>query len=177
MPFIVAEEEENLLEDINNYRQKKSLPKLEESDKASCLAEKIADDLEDQPCENAGDYYPSPGEGTKKIPRFEKLVKKCKINVNSTIDGVVMPVCVPNLDRNSVLSNYTESDHYAKYVNSSDYTGAGVGSENDWMVLVLTTNTSSGSFSSASSLLADACKGRHLLLALFLALFFVALVN
>lgn len=125
----------------------------------------MAEELEDQPCENASDYFPEGDSSSNKIPNFEKLVKKCKINMNTTKDGVVMPVCVPKLDRNIVLSNYTESDHYAKYVNDSKYIGAGAGAENDWIVLILTTNTSSGDFSSATSLLAHhACNGHHLLI-------------
>ena len=152
------------MEDIDNYRT--SLTTLNSVNKADCLPNEITDNLEDQPCENVDDYFSPPGNKSNS-PNMPKLAKKCDININTTTDGVIMPVCVPNLDRNAVLSNYTKSNRYAKYVNSSKYTMVGVGSENDWMVLILSTNTSTGSFSAASSLLAVAWKGQCLLTMLF----------
>jgi hypothetical protein len=56
------------------------------------------------------------------------------------------------LEATVVLSNYTHSDIYAKFLNNSKYTGVGLGSEHDWMVLVLTTNTTTGTFAAATSL-------------------------
>ncbi|THF95708.1 hypothetical protein TEA_025301 [Camellia sinensis var. sinensis] len=40
----------NLLQGINNYRQSLNRPPLTKNDKADCLADEIADQLEDQPC-------------------------------------------------------------------------------------------------------------------------------
>ena len=69
---------------------------------------------------------------------------------NNTLDGKILPICVPKLDPTAVLSNYTNSQ-YAKYLNDSSYTGARIGSKDDWMVVVLSTNTLSG----AASLIAN----------------------
>ncbi|CAI8612001.1 unnamed protein product [Vicia faba] len=72
-----------------------------------------------------------------------------------TSDGVILPVCVPKLEPTVVLSNYTHNDIYAKFLNNSKYTGVGLNSEDDWMVLVLTTTTPTGTFSAATSLHAN----------------------
>lgn len=61
-----------------------------------------------------------------------------------------MPACIPNLESNLVLSNFTQSQ-YTKYLNDSQYTGAGIASEDNWIVVVLTTNTPEGSFAKADT--------------------------
>lgn len=168
-----AEKEKNLLHDINIYRKVLNLPVLEKRSKPSCLANEIADDLEDKKCEDFPGYYPVPGSNPR-VPNFQENVKKCKININSTKDGVIMPVCVHKLDPDDLFSNYTKTSHFTKYLNNSKYTIAGVGSDDDWMVLIISTNTSSGDFSSATSLLPEAFMGHLLLLmaASFSAFFF-----
>ena len=166
-----ADEKDDLLHDINTYRKVLNLPELKELGKMSCLADEIADDLDDQynKCEDFVD--------DSKIPDIQDNLKKCKINMNTTKDGVIMPVCVPNLDHDALLSNYTKSNRFTMYLNNSKYTVAGVGSDDDWMVLVISTNTSSGDFSSATSLLAGAnWKGHWLVLAFFLSALIV-LIN
>lgn len=162
-----ADTDENLLHDINTYRKVLNLPVLEERDNPSCLADEIAGDLEDKHCEDFRDYYPVPGSNPK-IPNFQKSVEKCKININTTKDAVIMPVCVPDLDSDALFSNYTKNSNFTKYLNNSKYTIAGVASEEDWMVLIISTGTASGDFSSATSLLAGAYwKGHCLLMAAF----------
>ncbi|XP_027367570.1 uncharacterized GPI-anchored protein At3g06035-like isoform X2 [Abrus precatorius] len=161
-----AEKKKNLLHDINVYRKILNLPDLEKSSKASCVASKIADDLEDKHCEDFRDYYPAPGTNPK-IPTFQDSVRKCMININTTKDGVVMPVCVPNLEPDALFSNYTKPNRYTKYLNNSKYTIAGIASEDDWMVLIISTNTSSGDFSSANSLLVEGWKTHSFVFALF----------
>ena len=89
---------------------------------------------------------------------------------NNTLDGEILPICVPKLDPTAVLSNYTNSQ-YAKYLNDSNYTGAEIGSEKNWMVVVLSTNTSTGSFFGAASLIANMSVSNYLA-----ALFFGLLV-
>ncbi|CAL5208575.1 unnamed protein product [Lathyrus oleraceus] len=163
-----GDKEKDLLHDINVYRKLLNLPVLERTNKPSCLADKIADDLEDKNCEDFRNYYPIPGRNDK-IPNFEKSVEKCKININTTKDGVIMPVYVSKLDQDDVFSNYTKKSHFTKYLNDSKYTIAGVGSDDDWMVLIISTNSTSGDFSSASSLIA--WKGHWLLMATFMSLF------
>lgn len=126
--------------------------------KAYCLADEVAEEIEDTPCESVRQYYPTagPNGGNIKIPNLQKHIDKCDININTTTDGVILPVCVAKLEPTIVLSNYTHSDIYAQYLNNSKYTGLGLGSEDDWMVLVLTTNTTTGTFSAAAAAAASA---------------------
>nr|XP_012567901.1 uncharacterized GPI-anchored protein At5g19250-like [Cicer arietinum] len=108
--------------------------------------------IEDTPCEKVSQYYPVSGPGgNQRISNMQKHIDKCGININTTTDGVILPVCVSKLEPTIVLSNYTHSDIYAKFLNNSKYTGVGLGSEDDWMVLVLTTNTTAGTFSAATT--------------------------
>lgn len=150
--LVHADEKDSVLKGINSYRQTQNLPVLAQVDKASCLANEIADELEDVPCENVRQYYPSTS-GAQKFPNFQKHVDKCGLNINSTSDGVILPACVAKLEPTVLLSNFTHNNRYASYLNDSLYTGVGLGSENDWMVLVLTTNTPTGSFSATASVL------------------------
>ncbi|KAI4369402.1 hypothetical protein MLD38_017844 [Melastoma candidum] len=145
-----AEDEDNLLQGINSYRQVQKLPPLVKNDRAMCLSDEIAEQLEDKPCSST--YGPNvlPGTGPQ-FSDYPKLLSKCDIDANHTKDGVILPVCVPKLVPTLVLTNYTHTP-YAKYLNNSIYTGAGVGSEDNWMVLVLTTNTPGGSFASGTNL-------------------------
>ena len=75
---------------------------------------------------------------------------------------MILPVCVPKLVPTLVLTNYTHSS-YAKHLNNSKYTGVGVGSEDDWMVVVLSTSTPTGSFSKAVSLVSQMGFGHYLI--------------
>lgn len=137
---------------INSFRQTKNLAPLNKNDKAHCLADEVAEEIEDTPCEKVNQYYPVSGPGgNQRIPNLQKHIDKCDININTTTDGVILPVCVSKLEPTVVLSNYTHSDIYAKFLNNSKYTGVGLGSEDDWMVLVLTTNTTTGTFSAATT--------------------------
>ncbi|KAL4637065.1 hypothetical protein ACB092_03G053800 [Castanea dentata] len=163
------DEEDDLFEGLNGYRSSSNLPNFTENSNAACLAENIADKLDAMSCENAFDYSSAPG-NKPNFTDFDKLLDKCDINGNNTLDGVILPVCVPKLDPTAVLSNYTNSQ-YAKYLNDSSYTGAGIGSEENWMVVVLSTNTSTGSFSGAASLIANISMSNYLV-----ALFFGLLV-
>lgn len=136
---------------INSYRQSKKLAPLVEVSKAECLAGKVAEEIEKTPCENVNQFYPSTVSGGSNIPNLRKHIEKCDINITTTTDGVILPVCVPKLEPTIVLSNYTHSDRCAQFLNNSKYSGAGLGSEDDWMVLVLTTNTATGTFSASSA--------------------------
>ncbi|KAH7846049.1 hypothetical protein Vadar_009110 [Vaccinium darrowii] len=149
-PVYCNDEEDNLLQGLNSYRNSLSLPALAKNDKAGCLADEVADVLEDKPCiPNMGPITAAPG-SQPQIPNYTDLLKKCDIDPNTTREGVILPVCVPNHIETLMLTNYTHTQ-YSKHLNNSKYTGAGVGSEDDWMVVVLTTNTPSGSFASTSN--------------------------
>ncbi|KAK9919791.1 hypothetical protein M0R45_028369 [Rubus argutus] len=135
-------DENDIVQGINSYRQSLNLPALIKHDKADCLADEIADDIEDQPCTsptNGANIVPTM---QTKLPNLPSHLRKCKIDVNSTTDGVIMPVCVPKAVSTLVLTNYTRSPRYAKYLNDSRFTGVGVGSESDWTVVVLATRLS-----------------------------------
>ncbi|CAJ1976154.1 unnamed protein product [Sphenostylis stenocarpa] len=165
-PVVCDDKEKDLLHDINIYRKVLNLPVLDENEEASCLAEEIAEDLADTHCEVFHDYYPTPG-ANPKIPNFQKNVEKCHININTTTEGVIMPLCVHKLDRDDLFSNFSRSNRFTKYLKQSKYKIAGVGSEHDWMVLIISTNSSSGDFSSASSLLRLPSNPHFLMLAFF----------
>ncbi|CAL5194717.1 unnamed protein product [Lathyrus oleraceus] len=152
-PAHCSDKVDSVLKGINSYRQTKNLAPLNKNDKASCLADEVAEEIQNTPCEKVTQYYPTSGPGGNlRIPNLLRHADKCDINVNTTTDGVILPVCVPKLEPTVVLSKYTHTDIYAKFLNNSKYTGVGLNSEDDWMVLVLTTNTTTGTFSAATSL-------------------------
>ncbi|KAM3752713.1 hypothetical protein ACB098_03G040200 [Castanea mollissima] len=170
-PVFCDEDEDNLLQGINSYRNSLNRPALIKNDKADCLADEVADELEDEPCTSPTNGATIKPSSTTQLPDLPKHFKKCKIDVNTTVDGIILPVCVPKLVPTLVLTNYTRTAN-AKYINSSKYTVAGFGAEDDWMVTVLGTNTTGGSFSSAISLVSEVGLG-HCLMSLLLGFFIV----
>lgn len=121
---------------------------LTQNDKTECLAEEIVDQLQDQPC-----TYTTGANVPGVVPQFSdypKLLARCKLNVTTTRDGAIMPACVPDLVQDNVLSNYTHS-LYSGSLNDSKYTGIGIGLDDDWIVVIFTTNTSTGGFGVGSS--------------------------
>ncbi|KAM1549436.1 hypothetical protein FF1_010416 [Malus domestica] len=149
-PVFSNDEEDDLFQGLNSFRKSANLPEFKKNDNAACLADELADELEDQPCSSAH-YIIEPG-NLPRFPSFEKLVKKCHIDINTTTAAIIWPVCVPDLDEDLVLNNYTHS-HSSKYLNDSKYSGVGIGSEDDWIVAVLTTDAESGSFSGGAATL------------------------
>ncbi|XP_030957789.1 uncharacterized GPI-anchored protein At5g19250-like [Quercus lobata] len=169
-----ATAEKYLLEDLNLYRMSLNLPNFTENRNAACLANNIASQLKNETCKNAFRY--SSTLGTKpNVTEYDKLMDGCDIKENNTVQGVILPVCVPRLDPFLVLSNYT-TPQYAKYLKDSNYTGTGIGSEDNWMVVVLSTNTSTGNFSGAASLIANVRMGKSLV-ALFIGFLVVSAVS
>ncbi|CAL0332095.1 unnamed protein product [Lupinus luteus] len=144
-----CDEEEDLLQGINKYRSSINLTSLTENKNADCLAGEIADELKGQPCTNTTGANTVPGTEPQ-FSNYPVLLSKCQLNISNTRDGSIMPACVPGLTPNIVLSNFTQS-LYSANLNDSKYTGIGIGAEDNWIVVVLTTNTSSGSFSPATS--------------------------
>ncbi|KAG7026251.1 putative GPI-anchored protein, partial [Cucurbita argyrosperma subsp. argyrosperma] len=140
--------DDDLHRGINSYRASLNLTALVENDNAECLAEKIADKFKNQPCTNTtGSNTIS---GTE--PQFDdypNLLAKCNLNISNTRDGTIMPACVPNRVPDLVLTNFTKSQYSGK-LNDTKYTGIGIGTEDDWVVVVLTTSTADGSFVPAS---------------------------
>ncbi|MCL7042590.1 hypothetical protein MKW94_013224 [Papaver nudicaule] len=167
------DEEENLFKSINSYRASLNLTAFTENDNAECLADKIADQFKKQPCTNTTGSYTVPGTESQ-FSKYPQFLEKCHLNINDTKNGVIMPVCVPKLDPALVLTNFTQTQ-YSAYVNDTKFTGAGVGSEDDWIVMVLTTSTPGGAFSPAGSAASVSDMGfTFLLISSFLG-FFLAL--
>lgn len=173
MPFLQMMKTYDLFQELNSYRKSLNLSVFKENENANCIALEISNELEDEPCSSAGHYPIVPGNGPK-FPNFEKLISKCDIDNETTTDGVILPLCAPKyLDL--VLDNYTHHHtQFAKFLNDSKYTGAGVGSENDWMVVVLSTDSQNGTFAGgAASLVAIGMV--HYIIAMLLGLFLVLL--
>nr|GMD70520.1 uncharacterized GPI-anchored protein At5g19250-like [Ipomoea batatas] len=167
------DEEDNLFRGINSYRATLNLTRLTENEKAKCLAEKMADQFKGQPCTNSTGSNTVPGTEPR-FTDYPKFLDKCDLNVTTTRDGAILPACVPHLDAGLVLSNYTLSQ-YSSYLNDTKFTGIGIGSEDDWMVVILTTSTPEGSYtpdtSSAALVLKLRLISRALLLMTLLMLF------
>lgn len=145
----LTDEEDNLLSALNSYRATLNLTTLTQNDRAKCLADKIADQFKDQPCTNTTGSNTVPGTEPE-FANYPDLLNKCHLNVTTTRDGAVLPACVPNLDAGLVISNYTQSQ-YSGYLNDTKYSGVGIGSEDNWIVVVLTTSTPEGGFSPGSN--------------------------
>lgn len=129
---------------MNKYRASLNLTALTKNDNAACLAEQIADQYKDQPCTNTTGSNTVPGTENN-FASYPEFLSHCHLNITNTRDGQIMPACVPDLDPSLVLMNFTKSQ-YSGNLNDSTYSGAGIASEGNWIVVVLTTNSSSGSF-------------------------------
>ncbi|KAK6233138.1 hypothetical protein SCA6_003211 [Theobroma cacao] len=157
-PVLSDDVEDQLLQGLNSFRTSVNLPSFSKNKNAHCAAEQIADDLEDQPCSNSNNET--------RLSDHPNAISKCHIDPNTTSDAIVLPVCVPDLVPTLVLTNFTRT-HFSKYMNDSSLTGIGVSSQDDWMVVVLATNTSSGSLASgACSWHAKVGLGHYLVLSL-----------
>uniref|UniRef100_A0A5B6YYN4 Uncharacterized GPI-anchored protein At5g19230-like domain-containing protein n=1 Tax=Davidia involucrata TaxID=16924 RepID=A0A5B6YYN4_DAVIN len=109
----------------------------------------MTDQFKNQPCTNTTGSNTVPGTEPQ-FSNYPSLLAKCHLNVTSTRDGAILPACIPNLFPSLVLSNFTQSQ-YSGYLNNTNFTGAGISSEDNWIVVVLTTNTPGGSFATDSS--------------------------
>ncbi|XP_007034667.2 PREDICTED: uncharacterized GPI-anchored protein At3g06035 [Theobroma cacao] len=147
--FCDTDEEEDLLKGINSYRASLNLTMLTKNDNAECFADELADEFKNQPCTNSTGANTVPGTEPQ-FANYPKLLAKCHLNVSNTRDGAVMPACVPNLVPSLVLTNFTQSQ-YSDNFNDTKYTGVGIGSDGDWIVVVLTTGTPEGSFVPATT--------------------------
>ncbi|KAJ4763053.1 Glycoprotein membrane precursor GPI-anchored [Rhynchospora pubera] len=138
-----------LLKGINSYRASLNLTDLSENSNAACLAEQLAKQFKGQQCTNSTGDDTVPGT-EEQFPNYPSYLSHCHLNVTVTQDAQVMPACVPGLVSDVILTNYTKSQ-YNQYLNDSKYVGAGIADEGDWVVVVLSTNTPTGSFSPASA--------------------------
>ncbi|KAG5144363.1 hypothetical protein AAZX31_11G004400 [Glycine max] len=138
------DEEDDLYQGINKYRESLNLTSLTKNENANCFADEIAGQFKNQPCTNTTGANTVPGTEPQ-FSNYPDLLNKCQLNISNTRDGIVMPACVPGLVSSVVLTNFTQS-LYSGNLNDSKYTGIGIGSEDNWIVVVLTTNTPEGSF-------------------------------
>ncbi|WZZ41972.1 hypothetical protein YC2023_038231 [Brassica napus] len=148
-----ADEEDVLFIGINSYRASQNLTTLNNNENAECLADEIADQLKNKPCTNDTGSATVPGTEPQ-FADYPNILAKCHLSVSDTRDGLIMPACVPFLESSPslVLTNFTKSQ-YSLSLNDSKFTGMGIGKEDDWIVVVLTTNTPQGSFSTATKCL------------------------
>ncbi|CAA7035575.1 unnamed protein product [Microthlaspi erraticum] len=164
---ICNQAEDNLLQGLNSYRTAQRVPPFVKNDKADCVADEIAEKLEDQPCTNhTTASMVTPGSVPPRLSNYQDILSECKVDPNNTRDALILPVCIPNRIPTLALTNYTQTG-YARYLNDSRYVGAGVGSEKEWMVVVLTTNTPGGSFASGDATSVRAMAGLGLMGLLF----------
>ncbi|KDP23527.1 hypothetical protein JCGZ_23360 [Jatropha curcas] len=159
-PVHCDDDEDDLFKCLNSHRAYLDLPTLVNNEDAECLAGEVAKELEDQPCN---------GSHPLQLDEHTDLLSKCDINISHAKEGVVLPVCVPDLVPTVVFTNYTRT-HYAKYINDSKFAQAGVGSKGDWMVVVLGTNSTGGDFAAAACRLVSAAGFGHCLVCLLLGL-------
>lgn len=144
-----------LLENINKFRQNKTLPVLTENKNAACLAEEIANQFKGQSCNNATGEDTVPGTEPQ-FPNYPQLLESCHLNISNTRDGVILPDCVPDSNPSIAYQNYTVlTSQYFQYMNDTKFVSAGVALEDNWFVLVLATNTTTGSFQTYNGGTAD----------------------
>ncbi|KAM6545382.1 hypothetical protein CsatB_026118 [Cannabis sativa] len=139
-----GDKEDHLLQSINEYRASLNLTALVKNDNAECLADELSEQFQNRPCTNATGANTVPGTEPQ-FANYPNILTKCRLNVSNTRDGAVLPACVPNLDSSLVLTNFTRSQ-YSNYLNDTKFSGIGIGSEDNWIIVVLTTNTAEGSF-------------------------------
>ncbi|GLU08838.1 hypothetical protein SLE2022_257230 [Rubroshorea leprosula] len=144
-----TDEDDDLFQRINSYRASLNLTTLTRNENAECLADEMAEQFKNQPCTNSTGANTVPGTETQ-LSNYPTLLTKCHLNVSNTRDGAVLPACVPNLVPSLVVSNFTQSQ-YSENLNDTKYTGIGIGSEGNWMVVVLSTSTPEGSFATDTS--------------------------
>ncbi|RID64373.1 hypothetical protein BRARA_E03315 [Brassica rapa] len=143
-----TDEEDVLFTGINSYRTSQNLTTLNKNKNAECLADELADQFKNKPCTNETGSATVPGTEPQ-FSDYPNILAKCHLNVSDTRDGSIMPACVPRLESSLVLTNFTKSQ-YSMSLNDSKFTGMGIGKEDDWIVVVLTTNTPEGNYSPAT---------------------------
>ncbi|RWV96218.1 hypothetical protein GW17_00041090 [Ensete ventricosum] len=144
---------------INDYRVTLNLSSLTENKNADCLAAQLASAFKGQDCSNTTGSDTVPGT-EQQFPNFPDYLAACHLNATVTRDGFIMPACVPDLVPDIVLANYTKSQYNQK-LNDSSYAGIGIAEEDNWVVVVLTTNTATGNYAPA----ADATAGSSISIA------------
>ncbi|CAE5960365.1 unnamed protein product [Arabidopsis arenosa] len=116
---ICNQAEDNLLQGLNSYRTAQRVPPFAKNEKADCVADEIADKLEDQPCTNHTTASTvTPGSVPPRLTNYQDILSECKVDPNTTRDALILPVCIPNRIPTLALTNYTQTG-YARYLNDS----------------------------------------------------------
>ncbi|KAL8515284.1 hypothetical protein ACS0TY_014123 [Phlomoides rotata] len=134
--LVKCDDEDDLLQGINQFRSSSGLPLLSHNNGIECLADDIADRLKNQPCTgNTSAPQPRPSD-------YADLITKCRLT-NATLQGIqILPVCLPESQSSQRLNAYTTSPSpYATYLNDTRFSGIGIGSDDNWTVVILTTAT------------------------------------
>ncbi|XP_057771774.1 uncharacterized GPI-anchored protein At5g19250-like [Salvia miltiorrhiza] len=131
-------EDDDLLKGIQQYRANLNLTALATTTVAECIADEIADTYQNQSCTNATTFNATAFNATT-FPSYAAIMSKCVLNAtNASGSSQILPTCIPN-QQNLVVSDFTSK--YATYLNSTGYSSIGVGSEDDWLVVLLTNIT------------------------------------
>ncbi|KAH7543086.1 uncharacterized GPI-anchored protein At5g19250 [Ziziphus jujuba] len=171
-PAHCNEIEDVILKEINTFRKNTNHTEFSHNPNADCFADKVAESLKDEPCSRASDFFYQLGM-VPRLPNYQQLFGKCNIKANTTKDAMMLPTCVPKLNKTLLIEDYTQSP-YNKSLTNPSFTSIGVGSKDQWMVVLVTTNNSSGSFSSGS---APSLLGLlHCLIGSFIGFIFIALL-
>ncbi|KAG1327755.1 putative GPI-anchored protein [Cocos nucifera] len=164
-----------LLKGINSYRVSLNLSALTENQNAECLAEQLAEQFQGQECSNTTGSNTVPGT-EQQFPNYPDFLNHCHLNATVTRDAAIMPACIPSLAPDLVLSNFTKSQ-YSRNLNDGHFVGAGIADEGDWVVVVLSTNTPTGSFAPATGVASVVKVAIYHQLVLFLLGFFIVMMS
>ncbi|KAJ6827831.1 putative GPI-anchored protein-like [Iris pallida] len=133
---------DQLLKGINSYRTSLNLSTLTENQNAACLAKQIVNQFKDHRCINTTGSNTVPGT-EQQFSNYPDFLEHCHLNATVTQDSPIMPACVPNLVPAELVLTKSQ---YSGSLNQSQFVGAGIADEGDWVVVVLSTNTPGGSF-------------------------------
>ncbi|XP_022965902.1 uncharacterized GPI-anchored protein At5g19250-like isoform X3 [Cucurbita maxima] len=166
--------EDVLFQAMNSYRKSIKLTPMNKNSKADCLVKQIAWDFDDQsPLSiflSGSTIAPS---NFSQLPSLPDYLSKCKIELNHTKNGLILPLHIPTLALNLVLHECTNSQT-AKYWSKPEFTSVGIGSYEQWVVFAFATDSPPGSFSSAVNLSDLGLRHFHLVSSVLLGLFLLS---
>lgn len=141
--------EEALFKAVNSYRESIKLAPMKRNSKADCLVKQIAWDFDDEePLSTSTSGSTIAPSNFTQLPSLPDYLTKCKIELNHTKNGLILPLYIPKLALNLVLHECTHSQ-MAKHLSEPEFKSVGVGYYEQWAVLAFATDSPSGNFSSA----------------------------
>ncbi|XP_022938135.1 uncharacterized GPI-anchored protein At3g06035-like isoform X2 [Cucurbita pepo subsp. pepo] len=142
---------EELFKGFNIYKNSQSQLYLNKNSKAQCIAEQIAKKLYNQlPCSRTIDGDALLPSNQSQLPLFTHYSRKCQVNLNHTLDAVILPIYVPNSEAELVLAGCKHSQA-SKYLGNTTYTRVGLAKNKDCLVIALGTDALGGSYSAGVS--------------------------